>query len=152
MDDLDIKCSLQGSFVCLSTIGITLSWKVAGYLCMPSPSRSLKTIPGTVATSGQSSLLKICKSIRNGLLRPVQVYIHKALIYIQGRRYGQPPPASTGLQWKEVFCVRKDPLWGLECIQFFCAVEILPFFSCDLPISFLSLRAWSTARNVTVRS
>lgn len=84
--------------MCLSTIGITLSWKVAGYLYMPSPSRSQKTIPGTVATSGQSSLLKICKSIGDRLLRLVQVLIHKALIYIQGRRYGQPPPASTGLQ------------------------------------------------------
>lgn len=92
---------------------------------MPSLSRSLKTIPGTVATSGRSSLLRICKFFRNRLLCPVQVLIHKALIYIQGRRYGQPPPASTGLQWKEVFCVRKDPLWGLECIQFFKSVEIL---------------------------
>lgn len=101
--------------------GITHSWRVAGCLCMPSPSRSQRTTPGTAATSGLFSLLRTCKICTGqGLHFWKMVLFWFVLTFpaipltpTQRRRCGQPPPPSAGLQWKEVPGFWQDPLWGL---------------------------------------
>lgn len=140
--------------MCLSTSGITLSWKVAEYPCMPSPSRSQKTIPGTVATSGPSSLLKTCKPSLNKPFTPPRsvIFLHSPNTRLHAGK--EIWSACTCFNWPLVkgsvlHQERSSMRFGVHTVL---AVAVLLLLSCNLCVSFLPLRAWSTARNVTVRS
>lgn len=156
--NVDFKCSSQEPLVCLSTAGITPSWKVVEYPCMPSPSRNQKMIPGTVATSGRSSLLKTCMPRLNHLLHPDQLFflIHRNSSQFNACLYTGKEiwSACTCFNWPLVkgsvlHQERSSMRFGVCTVL---AVEAALLFSCNLCVSFLPLRAWSTARNVTVRS
>lgn len=147
---------------------------MAECLCMPSPSRSQKMTPGTVATSGLSSLLRTCKSHKVFLFFLFLSCLFSKLLFLL---ILLSLPHSEGdmvslrllqLAFSERKCLASGKILYEVCsahktsAQFFtmrvlcqsqqisCRWTLLGlFFSL---FNTVSLRVWSTVRNVTVRS
>lgn len=151
-------------------LGTTHSWRGAECLFMPSPSRSRRTTPGTAATSGLSSLLRICKDrIQSGFcavnissfrrrehdyspLSPTAVLFSTVFLFLPHSEGDLVSLHLLQLAFSERKCLASGKIL-YEVWRLFPQYLLIKsrHFSAEKRGMFFSHRVWNIARSDTVR-